>query len=226
MKTSTNGCLEILSYEGIALSKYYDSVGVQTIGAGATVSEIPNIKQWAWDKTLTLDEVADLFKKSLTKYENGVNKAVKVAIKQHQFDALVSFCYNVGTGGMSKSTLLKRINAGARLQLVPQIGLLSQVTTGIDVDGYQDDAPLVNEFLGQEMVEENQSGFVGGTIADAFMMWTKPKEITGRRIREMKLYTTGKYSNNGKALLFPVSQTTHKPLYRQGKEIDMRQYFN
>ena len=110
MQTSKQGKAEIASYEGASLTKYLDSVGVQTIGIGATVSEIPDIKQWAWDKELTLEQVFDLFTESLVKYENAVNKAVKVPLAQHQFDALVSICYNIGTGGLSKSTFVKRIN--------------------------------------------------------------------------------------------------------------------
>lgn len=110
MQTSKLGKAEIAHSEGVSLTKYLDSVGVHTIGIGATVSEIPDIKQWAWEKALTLEQVFDLFSQSLVKYENAVNKAVKVPLAQHQFDALVSICYNIGTGGLSKSTFVKRIN--------------------------------------------------------------------------------------------------------------------
>jgi lysozyme len=112
MKTSLKGLVEISSHEGLCLTKYLDSVGVQTIGVGATVSEVPDIKQWRWDKKLTIPEVFDLFKKSIVKYENAINKALKVPVEQHQFDALVSICYNIGTSGASNSTFMKRINAG------------------------------------------------------------------------------------------------------------------
>jgi len=111
MKTSQKGKLFILAKEGICLSKYKDSVGVWTIGAGATSSDIPDLKDWPMDKKLTVEEVLNMFVHHLVKYENAVNKALAVDIAQHQFDALGSICYNIGTGGMTKSTFIRRINA-------------------------------------------------------------------------------------------------------------------
>lgn len=116
MQTSTRGKIELACHEGLATQPYLDSVGVVTIGIGATVSEIPDLPRWPKDKTLTIPEVFDLFDKSLKKYENAVNEALKVDVTQEQFDALVSLCYNIGTGGIKKSTLIKRINAKASMK--------------------------------------------------------------------------------------------------------------
>ena len=113
MKTSTRGKIELACHEGLATQPYLDSVGVVTIGIGATVSEIPNLPQWPKTDTLSIPDVFELFDKSLVKYENAVNKVLKVEVTQQQFDALVSLCYNIGTGGLSKSTLIKNINAKA-----------------------------------------------------------------------------------------------------------------
>lgn len=109
METSLKGKIEILGHEGICLSPYLDSVGVWTIGAGATKSEIPGLNGSHPD--LTIKEALDLFSKSLVKYENAVNKSLKVKVSQEQFDALASICYNIGTGGLTNSTFMKRINA-------------------------------------------------------------------------------------------------------------------
>ncbi len=109
MNISLKGKVEIIGHEGICLSPYLDSVGVWTIAGGATASEIPGLNGNHPD--LTIQEALDLFSLSIKKYENAVNKTLKVPITQEQFDALVSICYNIGTGGLSGSTFMKRINA-------------------------------------------------------------------------------------------------------------------
>lgn len=63
---------------------------------------------------MTIDQgTADrLLKTGLVSYENDVLKIVKAKLTQGQFDALVSFAYNVGSRALSTSTLLKKLNAG------------------------------------------------------------------------------------------------------------------
>jgi len=101
----------LICQEGICLSPYLDSVGVKTIAIGATVSEIPDIANMSWNTKITMEEAYSLLDKGLHKYIDAVNKALTVNIMQHQFDALVSLCYNIGIGGLSKSTVIKRLNA-------------------------------------------------------------------------------------------------------------------
>ncbi len=112
MQFSKQGLAFTAGLEGIGLTKYLDSVGVQTIGLGSTKSDIPDLASWAWDKKISIEEAFKLYNDHLAKYINAVNKALQVPILQHQFDALVSICYNIGVGGMAKSTFIKRINAG------------------------------------------------------------------------------------------------------------------
>jgi lysozyme len=119
MKISNKGKAELMAYECICLTKYLDSGGVQTIGAGATVSDIPDLAKWPWSKTITVEEAVKMFEKHVQKYSDAVDGELKVKIPQHQFDALVSICYNIGTGnlktnkgGMAGSTFMKRVNAG------------------------------------------------------------------------------------------------------------------
>ncbi len=61
-------------------------------------------------------------------------------------------------------------------------------------------------------------------IGDALMLYTKPKEITERRQKEQRLYKTGRYSNGGKVLVFPVSGN-HRPIYSKGYQIDASKHF-
>lgn len=177
MKTSNEGKVEIIGHEGIGLSKYKDSVGVWTIGCGATRTEIPDLAAWPLDKTITMQEAFDLFSHSIVKYENAINKALTRTIAQYQFDALVSWCYNVGVGWVPKASVIKLVNAGA--------------------------APK--------------------QLFDALMMYRKPPEIIGRRSKEANLLAYGKYSNEGTALLFPVSSKGY-PIYGRGTVINIWKY--
>lgn len=113
MKTSNEGLVEIIGHEGIGLSKYKDSVGVWTIGAGSTKTEIPDLDSWPLSKTITIQEAFDLFKSSMSKYEDAINAVLTRNILQTQFDALVSWCYNVGVGWARKATVISLINTNA-----------------------------------------------------------------------------------------------------------------
>ncbi|EFH4790406.1 lysozyme [Escherichia coli] len=110
MQTSDKGIALIKEFEGCKLTAYQDSVGVWTIGYGWThpVDGKP-VK-----RGMTIDQqTADrLLKTGLVGYENDVLKVVRVKLTQGQFDALVSFAYNVGSRALSTSTLLKKLNAG------------------------------------------------------------------------------------------------------------------
>jgi len=111
MKTSLKGLLALVSHEGIVLTRYKDSVGVWTIGVGHTKAA-GGINPETFTGALTMAQAIDMLKTDIVKYENGVNKAVTVPLKQHEFDALVSFHYN--TGAIGKASFVKKLNAGDR----------------------------------------------------------------------------------------------------------------
>lgn len=102
----------LIQNEGIRLSVYKDSVGVWTIGVGSTYWEDGSrVKET--DPQITMDRAISLFKTTLVQYERTVWTMTRDDITQGQFNALVSFTYNVGVNAFKSSTLLKRINAGA-----------------------------------------------------------------------------------------------------------------
>lgn len=113
MKTSVKGLVELVGHEGICLNKYKDSVGVWTTGIGATRTEIPDLASWPLDKRITIQEAFDLLTSSIKKYEFALNKYLTNEIPQHQFDALVSWVYNVGTGYAKTATVVKLANQHA-----------------------------------------------------------------------------------------------------------------
>lgn len=118
MKTSLKGILEIAEHEGVVPAPYWDSVGVLTYGIGHTAAagglnpkDIPlTMPGNSYELNDAIQHAVEVFQKDLKSYEARVNKAIKVPLKQHQFDALVSFDFN--TGGIHRANLTKQINAG------------------------------------------------------------------------------------------------------------------
>lgn len=112
MKTSPTGIALIKSFESCRLAAYQDSGGVWTIGWGHT----KGVKQ---GDTCTQAQADAWFDQELPEYEGYVNQLVRVSLSQHEFDALVSFTYNIGPDidadniaeGLGDSTLLRKLNA-------------------------------------------------------------------------------------------------------------------
>ena len=107
--TSNVGKNLIKSFEGKRLSAYDDGVGVWTIGYGTI--KYPNGVKVKKGDVCTDAQADQYFNNDLVKFENSVNSLVKVSLTQNQFDALVSFAYNLGATNLANSTLLKKLNA-------------------------------------------------------------------------------------------------------------------
>ena len=104
MKISNKGKDLIKKYEGCRLEAYKCPAGIWTIGYGHTDGNVTS-------GTIISQEQADkLFNQDIKKFEKGVGQMVKVIINQNQFDALVSFAFNLGLGALQNSTLLKKLN--------------------------------------------------------------------------------------------------------------------
>ncbi|HAS0853744.1 lysozyme (plasmid) [Enterobacter cloacae complex sp. ECL405] len=110
MQTSDKGIALIKQFEGCKLTAYQDSVGVWTIGYGWT--QPVDGKPIRAGMTIKQETAERLLKTGLVRYESDVSRLVKVGMTQGQFDALVSFTYNLGARSLSTSTLLRKLNAG------------------------------------------------------------------------------------------------------------------
>lgn len=100
----------VKEFEGLRLEAYLDPVGVWTIGYGHTsMAGPPEVKK---GMKLTSKEAEDLLLRDLKKYEDAVDRLVKVDLNDNQHAALSSFTYNLGEGNLKKSTLLKKLNDG------------------------------------------------------------------------------------------------------------------
>jgi lysozyme len=108
LKTSQNGLDLIRHFEGFEPKVYLCSAGKKTIGIGTLIDT--KDEEWLLTAKITETQAFDLLKKDLVKFEKQVNNLVKVEINQNQFDALISFVYNFGSGALKESTLLKKLN--------------------------------------------------------------------------------------------------------------------
>ena len=109
MRIDNTGRDFIYKQEGVKLKAYKDVAGIPTIGVGFTF--YPGGKKVAMGDVITLAQCDTMFTAIVSNFEDAVTKAVKVPINQNQFNALVSFSFNVGTVAFSSSTLLKKINS-------------------------------------------------------------------------------------------------------------------
>lgn len=104
MKCSDSGLNLIKHYEGLRLHAYHCSAHVWTIGYGHTAGVSAG-------DVITLEQAEKYLLQDINSAENTVNNYVMAPLSQHQFDALVSFVFNLGSGNFSSSTLLAKINA-------------------------------------------------------------------------------------------------------------------
>lgn len=113
MRTSDAGIRFLMAHEGFRNACYNDPAGYATIGVGHLIGKFPCSDpraRAAFPRALTDQEVMDLLRSDLPRYEEPINRLVKVPLNQNQFDALVAFTFNVGVGGFSSSTVLRRVN--------------------------------------------------------------------------------------------------------------------
>lgn len=105
MHISENGLALIRQFEGLRLSAYQDTVGVWTIGYGTTRGVGPGM-------TISKSEAEALLEADVERFERELECLVTVPLNQNQWDALVSFIYNLGAKNLASSTLLRLLNAG------------------------------------------------------------------------------------------------------------------
>src|SRR5215470_4659197 len=110
MNCSRN-CLDLIEeFEGLRLEAYRDPVGIPTIGYGTT--RYPDGRKVQLGESITEREAEAFLIFECHNIGKEVADLVEVQLNQNQFDALVSFCYNLGIGAFTGSTLRKKLNEG------------------------------------------------------------------------------------------------------------------
>lgn len=107
MKTSSCGINFIKSFESFSSTKYICPAGVPTIGYGHAIKQGENLH------VISQDQAEELLANDLHIAENSVFRNIKLPLVQNQFDALVSFVFNLGGAALQRSSLRQKINYGA-----------------------------------------------------------------------------------------------------------------
>ncbi len=107
LRISDDGLALIEQFEGFEPDWYLDPVGVATIAFGWT-GPLPD----GFTAPLSREEGRQLLRQTVGRYGDAVRDAIDVPLSQAQYDALVSFTYNLGGGALRESTLRRKLNAG------------------------------------------------------------------------------------------------------------------
>jgi lysozyme len=109
MKLDKKGLSLIAEFEGLSLKPYKCSAGLPTIGYGSTYYENGTRIQMS-DAPITKQRAEQLLQHTADRFASKVANLIKKPVTQNQFNALVSFAFNVGSGALASSTLLKLVN--------------------------------------------------------------------------------------------------------------------
>ncbi len=124
MKMSQNGIDLLKRFEGLELEAYQDIAGIWTIGYGHTG---PDVKP---GQRISEREAENLLRQDLRPREQAVERLTNVDLNQNEFDALVSFVYNVGIEAYRGSTARRRLNKGDRLGAADALTWWNKATVG------------------------------------------------------------------------------------------------
>ncbi len=124
MRVSNSGVALLKRFEGLELEAYQDIAGIWTIGYGHTGPDVqPGMK-------ISEREAEELLKRDLKPREEAVARLVSVSLNQNEFDALVSFVYNVGIEAFKGSTARRRLNAKDRVGAAEALTWWNKATVG------------------------------------------------------------------------------------------------
>ena len=123
MKVSAAAIRMIKHHEGVRTRPYRCPALLWTVGVGHVIDPSHAAVKYeersslpipaGWDRTLTMDEVDAILAQDLARFERGVARLCPVSVNhQGQFDALVSFAFNVGLGNLQRSSIRMRYNRG------------------------------------------------------------------------------------------------------------------
>lgn len=122
-EVSPEGIDFLIEEEGMILKPYRDAVGIPTIGVGCTYYE-NGAKVKMTDPPISRERAIQLFRNLLRHYETAVWSVIRDDINQNQFDALTSFCFNIGVTGFKGSTVVKRVNKNPKDPTIRQAFLM------------------------------------------------------------------------------------------------------
>ena len=112
MNVSKAGIALIKHHEGVRSRPYRCAANLWTCGVGHLIGDGKHLPD-SWNRTFTEAEIDGLLKSDLRRFELGVHKMLpNVPLRQHEFDAIISFCFNLGLGCFQRSTLRQALLRG------------------------------------------------------------------------------------------------------------------
>ena len=112
MKVSERAIKLIKHHEGVRSRPYRCPANLWTVGVGHLIGDGKSLPD-SWNRTFTEAEIDGLLKSDLRRFELGVHKMLpNVPLRQHEFDAIISFCFNLGLGCFQRSTLRQALLRG------------------------------------------------------------------------------------------------------------------
>jgi lysozyme len=121
VKASKEAIKLIRHHEGVRNKPYQCPAKLWTVGIGHLIGDGKTLPA-SWNKTFTNEEIDGILKSDLNRFELGISKMLpNVQLKQHEFDALVSFCFNLGLGCFQRSTIRQALLRGDKEQAMESL---------------------------------------------------------------------------------------------------------
>jgi len=121
VKASKEAIKLIRHHEGVRNKPYQCPAKLWTVGIGHLIGDGKTLPA-SWNRTFTNEEIDGILKSDLSRFELGISKMLpNVQLKQHEFDALVSFCFNLGLGCFQRSTIRQALLRGDKEQAMESL---------------------------------------------------------------------------------------------------------
>jgi lysozyme len=112
VNVSKAGILLIKHHEGVRSRPYRCPAGLWTVGVGHLIGDGKSLPE-SWNRPFSQEEIDKILKSDLRRFELGLTKLLpNIPLKQNEFDALVSFCFNLGLGCFQRSTIRQALLRG------------------------------------------------------------------------------------------------------------------
>jgi lysozyme len=111
----------IKHHEGVRSRPYRCPANLWTVGVGHLIGDGKSLPD-SWNRTFSQEEIDGLLKSDLRRFELGVHKMLpNVPLRQHEFDAIISFCFNLGLGCFQRSTIRQALLRGDKTQAMESL---------------------------------------------------------------------------------------------------------
>ena len=121
MKVSDKLIKLLRHHEGVRNKPYQCPAKLWTVGIGHLIGDGKTLPP-EWNKTFTNEEIDAILKRDLNRFELGVHKMLpNVPLRQHEFDAIISFCFNLGLGCFQRSTIRQALLRGDKTQAMESL---------------------------------------------------------------------------------------------------------